>query len=175
MTDETKKKRGRGRPKGSGNKPMMELITERQKLHNNADVYEILCQANVVAEESEELAAQGLRVFNDRNGAVKPIIMWALKDGIVSKLPSGKTPYKPNEAPSTDLTETSLRFEHKKFKYFVSGTLPATKREAMWIELLEGIPKKESELLDLVKDKKWPFKNITVKVAKKAFPDINFD
>ena len=45
------KKRGRGRPKGSPNKPLMELITERQRLQNNADVFEILCQANIVAEE----------------------------------------------------------------------------------------------------------------------------
>ena len=41
----TEKKRGRGRPKGSPNKPVMELITERVNLTKNADVYEILCQA----------------------------------------------------------------------------------------------------------------------------------
>ena len=45
------KKRGRGRPKGSPNKPVMELITERVNLTKNADVYEILCQADIVAQE----------------------------------------------------------------------------------------------------------------------------
>ena len=45
-------KRGRGRPKGAPNKPKMELITERQKLMKNADVYEILCQAEIVAKEN---------------------------------------------------------------------------------------------------------------------------
>ena len=39
----TEQKRGRGRPKGAPNKPVMELITERQNLTMNADVYEILC------------------------------------------------------------------------------------------------------------------------------------
>ena len=72
MTEE--KKRGRGRPKGAPNKPVMELITERQNLTLNADVYEILCQANIVAGESEDLAIQGLKVYNDRNGAVKPVL-----------------------------------------------------------------------------------------------------
>ena len=43
-------KRGRGRPKGAPNKPKMELITERVRLPKNADVYEILCQADLVAE-----------------------------------------------------------------------------------------------------------------------------
>lgn len=175
MSNTTEKKRGRGRPKGATAKPLMELVTERKRLHGNADVFEILCQANIVAEESAELAAQGLRVFNDRNGAVKPLIMWAFKKSIKSKLPTGKTPYTPNNAPSTDLTETSLRFEHKKFKYFVTETVNTNKRQAMWIELLEGIPKNESELLDLVKDKKWPFKSITKEIAQKAFPDVDFD
>jgi hypothetical protein len=46
----SEKKRGRGRPKGSPNKPVMELITERVNLTKNADVYEILCQADIVAQ-----------------------------------------------------------------------------------------------------------------------------
>ena len=50
----TEKKRGRGRPKGAPNKPKMKLITERQELQNNADAYEILCQANIVAEKEPE-------------------------------------------------------------------------------------------------------------------------
>ena len=36
----------------------------------------------------------------------------------------------------TDLTETSLRFEHKLFKYFVTEQLPMVKREHMWIGFL---------------------------------------
>ena len=43
----------------------------------------------------------------------------------------------------------------------------------MWIGMLEGIPQKEAELIDLVKDGKWPFKNITKEIAKQAFSDIN--
>lgn len=168
----TEKKRGRGRPKGAPNKPKMELITERKTLANNADVFEILCQANIVAEESEDLAAQGLKVYNDRNGAVRFILQWLFDDNIVSRLPEGKTPYGENPAPATDLAETSLRFEFGKLKYFVTDELDSLRRESMWIQLLEGIPAKEAELLDLVKDKVNPFKNLTKEVFVKAFPDI---
>ena len=166
-------KRGRGRPKGAPNKPLMKLITERKELLGDADVYEILCQANIVAEESPDLAVQGLQVFNDRNGAIKPVLQWAFDVNINSTLPGGKTPYGQNDAPATDLTETSLRFEHKLFKYFVTEQIPVVKREHMWIGLLEGIPKEEAELIDLVKDGKWPFKNITKEIAKTAFSEIN--
>ena len=169
----TEKKRGRGRPKGAPNKPLMELITERKELLGNADVYEILCQANIVAEESPELAVQGLQVFNDKNGAIKPVLQWVFDKNINSTLPEGKTPYGENEAPATDLAETSLRFEHKLFKYFVTEQIPVVKRENMWIGMLEGIPQKEAELIDLVKDGKWPFKNITKEIAVNAFSEIN--
>ena len=111
-------KRGRGRPKGAPNKPKLELITERTTLTNNADVYEILCQAELVAQESEDLAVQGLQVFGSRNGAVKPVLQWAFDDNINSTLPEGKTPYNKDDAPASDLAQTSLRFEFKKFKYF---------------------------------------------------------
>ena len=99
---ETKKK-GRGRPKGAPNKPKLELITERKELTNDADVYEILCQAEIVGKDSEDLAAQGLRVFSERNGAVRFILQWVFDDNIRSTLPEGKTPYNQDDAPSTDL------------------------------------------------------------------------
>ncbi len=169
----TEKKKGRGRPKGAPNKPLMELVTERKELMNDADVYEILCQANIVAEESPELEVQGLQVFNERNGAVKPVLQWAFDKNINSTLPEGKTPYGENEAPASDLAETSLRFEFKLFKYFVTEQIPVVKRENMWIGMLEGIPQKEAELIDLVKDGKWPFKNITKEIAVNAFSEIN--
>jgi len=168
------KKRGRGRPKGAPNKPKMELVTERQELTKNADVYEILCQANLVAEENEDFAVNGLQVFGQTNGAVAKTLQWLFNDNIKSTLPSGKTPYTPNDAPGPDLTETQLRFEFNKFKYYVTEQVPQLRRESMWIQLLEGIPAKEAEMIDLVKDKVNPFKNLTKEIAQKAFPNENF-
>ena len=171
----TEKKRGRGRPKGSPNKPVMELITERVNLTKNADVYEILCQADIVAQEDEDKAAHGLKVFSETNAAVPRVCQWYFDSKINSTLPEGATPYNKNEAPASDLTETSLRFEFRKFKYFVTEEVPQVRRETMWIELLEGIPNKEAEMIDLVKDGKWPFKNVTLDIVKKAFPNLTIN
>ena len=170
----TEKKRGRGRPKGAPNKPKMELITERVKLTRNADVYEILCQAELVAKENVDYAVNGLRTFGETNGAVAKVLVWLFNDNIKTTLPSGKTPYTPNDAPGPDLTETQLKFEFRKFKYFVTNEVPTVKRENMWIQLLEGLPAKEAELMELVKDKVNPFKHITKEIAQQAFPDERF-
>ena len=153
----------------------MELITERVNLTKNADVYEILCQAEIVAQEDADKAANGLRVFGESNGAVQRVCQWYFDSTINSTLPEGATPYNKNEAPASALTETSLRFEFRKFKYFVTEEVPQVRRETMWIELLEGIPSKEAELIDLVKDGKWPFKNVTLDIVKKAFPELTIN
>ena len=171
----SEKKKGRGRPKGSPNKPLMELITERVNLTKNADVYEILCQADIVAQEDEDKAAHGLKVFSETNAAVPRVCQWYFDSKINSTLPEGATPYNKNDAPASDLTETQLRFEFRKFKYFVTEEVPQVRRETMWIELLEGIPSKEAELIDLVKDGKWPFKNVTLDIVKKAFPELTIN
>ena len=171
----TEKKRGRGRPKGSPNKPVMKLITERVNLTKNADVYEILCQADIVAQEDEDKAAHGLKVFSETNAAVPRVCQWYFDSKINSTLPEGATPYNKNDAPASDLTETQLRFEFRKFKYFVTEEVPQVRRETMWIELLEGIPNKEAEMIDLVKDGKWPFKNVTLDIVKKAFPNLTIN
>ena len=163
-------KRGRGRPKGAPNKPLMELPSERTNLTMNADVYEILGQANLVEEVDKQ--AHGLKVYNDRNGAVSKVLKWAFDENINSTLPEGPTPYGKNESPATDLTETSLRFEHKLFKYFVTEELPQTKRESLWIGMLEGIPKREAEMMDLIHQGKFPFKNISEEAVKTAFPQL---
>ena len=163
-------KKGRGRPKGAPNKPLMELPSERMNLTQDADVYEILGQANLVEEVDKQ--AHGLKVYNDRNGAVSKVLKWAFDENINSTLPDGPTPYGNNVAPASDLTETSLRFEHKLFKYFVTEELPNLKREQMWVGMLEGIPAKEAEMMDLVHQGKFPFKNIKVEAVKIAFPEL---
>lgn len=166
----TEKKRGRGRPKGAPNKPLMDLPTERTNLTANADVYEILGQANLVEEVDKQ--AHGLKVYNDRNGAVSKVLKWVFDENINSTLPDGPTPYGTNQSPATDLTETSLRFEHKLFKYFVTEELPQLKREQMWVGMLEGIPAKEAEMMDLIHQGKFPFKNISEEAVKMAFPEL---
>jgi len=169
----TTKKKGRGRPKGAPNKPKMKLITEKKELYKNSDAFEIFCQADLVAQENEDFAINGLMVYGETNGALQDILQWVFNDRIKSTLPDGKTPFRKNDAPASDLSESALRFEFKKFKYFCTEEVPKTRRETMWIEMLESIPANEAEMMDLVKDKVWPFKHITKDIASKAFPNAN--
>ena len=65
-----------------------------------------------------------------------------------------------------------MRFEFKKFQYFVTEQIPVARRETMWIEMLEGMHPKEAQMIDLIKDKKNPFPNLTKEIASEAFPEI---
>jgi len=70
----TAKKRGRGRPKGAPNKPKMELITEKKELFKNSDAFEIFCQADLVAQEKEDFAINGLMPYGQTNGPLQAIL-----------------------------------------------------------------------------------------------------
>jgi hypothetical protein len=97
-------------------------------------------------------------------GAFDPTVKWLL--------PEGEPPYKPNDLQDQ---EHVLINEAKKILYFVEGfhdTLPSTKREQMFIELLERIDPKDAKLLCSIKEKKLPFNGITVQHVKEAFPGM---
>ena len=146
---------------------------EKIRLLPTANVFEILVA--VEQAEDEDTRIKGLRYWADKNGALRPVLKWQFDNAIVSKLPDGKTPFTRNSAPGPDLTESSLRHEFKMFKYFVerASDVQQTKREHMWIELLEKIPTEEAAIMDQVKDKKLvAFKNLTKNLVQKAFPDL---
>lgn len=96
-------------------------------------------------------------------GAFDPKVKWLL--------PEGTPPYKPNELVDQ---EHILINEVRKILYFIEGfhELPQTKREMMFIELLEAVAPKDAELLCAIKEKKLPFNGITLFHVKEAFPGL---
>lgn len=97
-------------------------------------------------------------------GAFDPNVKWSL--------PEGTPPYKPNEL--VDQEHIFIR-ESRKLTYFIQGFYPnlkQIKRESMFIELLESVAPKDASMLCAIKDKKFPFKGITIDVVKEAFPDM---
>lgn len=194
-----KVKRGRGRPPGSLNKktlakiakepktvvqdagtvktaedPVLALIPKEPiRLVPTANVFEILVA--VEQAEDEQTRVNGLQYWAQKNGALRPVLKWQFDDAIESRLPKGVTPFVKNSAPAADLTESSLRHEFKMFKYFVvsASDVQQTKREHMWIEMLEKISPEEAALMDQVKDKRLvAFKSLTKNLVQKAFPDL---
>jgi hypothetical protein len=97
-------------------------------------------------------------------GAFDPRIKWAL--------PEGTPPYNP----STLVDQENVLINGcRKLIYFVEGGAPGLKqlkRETMFIELLETVAPADAKLLCAIKDKKMPYKGITVDIVREAFPDL---
>lgn len=97
-------------------------------------------------------------------GAFDPNVEWML--------PPGTPPYKPN-----DLVDQQhvLRKDAEKLRYFVKGfhdNLPQTKRETMFIELLERVDPDDAKLLCAIKEKKMPFPGITMEHIREGLPGL---
>jgi len=111
------------------------------------------------------------------NDALKSLLIWNFDESVISELPEGEVPFRPNENPlGTD--HSSLRREWKHFYNFVKGgnnTLSKIRRETIFIQILEGLHPLESEVLCLVKDKNLQSKyKISFDVVKEAYPDIQW-
>lgn len=103
---------------------------------------------------------------------VRTILQGAFDPRIKWQLPSGTPPYTP-----TTLVDQENVLIHgcRKLIYFVEGGAPnlkQLKRESMFIELLETVTPADAKLLCAIKDKKMPYKGITVDIVREAFPDL---
>lgn len=111
------------------------------------------------------------------NVALKSILIWNFDDSVITVLPPGEVPFKPNEAPA-GTEHTSLRKEHQYLYNFIKGgndTLPTIRRESMFIQILENLHPQEAEILILTKDKKLQQKyKITKDIISEAYPDISW-
>jgi hypothetical protein len=104
-------------------------------------------------------------------GAFDPNIEWLL--------PPGDVPYTANDAP-IGTEHTLLQQEAKRLYLFIKGgdnSLSNTKRETLFIQMLEGLCAEEAEFLITVVNKKVnnKYKGFTANLVKDAFDwDDNF-
>ena len=100
-----------------------------------------------------------------------PKIEWALPDGDV--------PYTRKDAPE-GTEHTSLSYESRKLYHFIKGgdnQITQNKREAMFVQMLEGLHESEAAVLVAAKDKKLHqmYKGLSKNVVVEAFNwDDNF-
>ena len=145
----------------------------KTKLPPNPFIHEIL---EVVSKaRSKDKKVEILK--ENRNDALTALLIWNFDDTVLSVLPEGQVPYEPNDVPvGTD--HTTLRREWKQLYNFVKGgndSLSRTRRESMFIQILEGLHPNEAEILCLVKDKQLTTKyKLTRDVVERAFPDIQW-
>ena len=125
------------------------------------------------------------------------------RQSVVSLLPPGPVPYGETNAQTTfagtlseniakeaaggesatgqDLdgrNKTSIRHEYRNFYHFVKGgnnELSTTRREMIFINMLQGLHPKEAELLCLVKDKDLESKyTVSLENVKQAYPNMTW-
>ena len=132
-------------------------------------ISEILTKVNNAKDKPKKIAV--LKQYN--SVALRQILKGAFDPKIEWDLPEGSPPYKVNEAPAG--TEHTLLFtESKRLWHFVKGADPKlskTKKEMMYIQMLEGLHADEAQLLINVKEKNLNslYKGLTDAVVKEAF------
>jgi hypothetical protein len=112
-----------------------------------------------------------------KTAALQSILIWNFDDSVISLLPEGEVPYTPNEAPA-DTEHTRLLHQYRILYNFVKGGndgLTTSKREIMFIQLLEGLHQDEAKVLCMVKDKTLGKKyKITKACVEEAYPEIQW-
>ena len=160
-------------------------------------VFEVLDLAS--QQKSSAKTVEALKQYE--HDCVKMIMVWNFDSSVISLLPTGEVPYGETQeqtvymgslsenlareasggesATGQDLDgrgKTSLRREYQNLYHYVKGgndALATTRREMMFINLLQGLHPREAEVLVLTKDKKLGDKyNITLDQVKEAYPDI---
>ena len=111
----------------------------------------------------KEYDSQALRMVI--KASFDPKIKWAL--------PDGEVPFKRNEAPAG--TEHSvLAYESRKLYHYIkggNGDLSQSKRETMFVQMLEGLHETEADVLVAAKDGvlHQMYKGLSANVVKEAF------
>jgi hypothetical protein len=131
-------------------------------------LYEFLFKVSKLKKTQEKIDAIK---FNDSlplriilQGAFDPSVEWLL--------PEGEPPYRPNDL--VDQEHVLIR-DIEKLRYFIKGfhdNLNQTKREQMFVELLERVAPDDAKLLVAIKDKKMPFPGITIQHVKEGLPGL---
>ena len=121
--------------------------------------------------------AQKVKLLEEYNTpSLRAILIANFDESVISMLPEGEVPYKKNDAPE-GTEHTLLAQEYRKLYLFFKGgaNISQTRRETLFIQLLEGLHQGEAEVLCLVKDRKigkrW---KITRQCVEQAFPSIQW-
>ena len=175
------------------------LAPATNSLPVNPFVFEVLDLAS--AQKTNAKKVEVLR--NYEHDCVKMVFVWNFDPSEISLLPPGPVPYGETNAQTTfagtlseniakeaaggesatgqDLdgrNKTSIRHEYKNFYHFVKGgnnELSTTRREMIFINMLQGLHPKEAELLCLVKDKDLDSKyNVSLENVKQAYPNMTW-
>ena len=147
--------------------------TVTKKLPSNPFMNEIL---ELVSEQKTD--AKKVAILREYEcDILNSLFIWNFAESIISLLPEGKVPYKPNESPlGTD--HSSLRREQRSLYNFVKGgndKLSTIRRETIFIQMLEGLHPKEADIIIAVKDRDLEdMYDVSFEVVEEAYPDVEW-
>ena len=132
-------------------------------------ISEILDKVSKLKTKKEKVAwlkdqnTDGLRVVI--KSSFDPKIKWLL--------PEGDVPFRRNDAPA-GTEHTDLHMESRKLYHFIEGgnyDITQTKRETLFIQILEGLEESDADVLVAAKEKSLhrKFKGLSDNVVKEAF------
>jgi hypothetical protein len=136
-------------------------------------ISEVLRKANNAKTKEEKK-----RILLENNTQVlRSLFIWNFDESVVSMLPEGEVPFTTNPAPEgTD--HLLLENEGKKMFHFVKGgsNITQSKREQIFLAMLEQLHPDEAEILCLVKDKNLQKKytRISKALIQETFPQIQW-
>ena len=138
-------------------------------------ISEILEKVSKVKTKKEKVTI--LQQYN--HDALRMVIKSSFDPKIEWALPDGDVPYTRNDAPE-GTEHSSLSYESRKLYHFIKGgdnRITQNKREAMFVQMLEGLHESEAAVLVAAKDKKLHqmYKGLSKNVVVEAFNwDDNF-
>ena len=132
-------------------------------------MHEILTKVNNAKDKPAKIAV--LRKHD--SVPLRQVLKGAFDPNIIWDLPEGTPPFNRNDAPA-GTEHTTLYTEARRLWHFVKGAdenLKQSKKEMMFIQLLEGLQEDDADLMIAVKEKSLNkrYKGLTDAVVKEAF------
>jgi hypothetical protein len=131
-------------------------------------VFEFLNRVNAIEDEGQRAAA--LRA-EARNVHLFDLLHYGLSPNIKFVVPPGTPPFREADAVTT---HPNFWSDLRRLYLFVEGgkTLPDARQQTLFIQILEFIHPKDAAVLLDMKDRKWPYDNISAEFVEKIFPGL---
>tara|TARA_B100000212_G_scaffold39781_1_gene25740 strand:+ start:415 stop:903 length:489 start_codon:yes stop_codon:yes gene_type:complete len=132
-------------------------------------MHEILTKVNNAKDKPAKIAV----LKKHDSVPLRQVLKGAFDPNIIWDLPEGTPPFNRNDAPA-GTEHTTLYTEARRLWHFVKGAdenLKQSKKEMMFIQLLEGLQEDDADLMIAVKEKSLNkrYKGLTDAVVKEAF------
>lgn len=141
----------------------------------NKTFYEIFKEVHNAKKKAEKIAV----LHHYSSASLKTILGYTYDPRIKWLLPEGIPPYTP--LPDAADQEAGLAAELRRIYLFVEGNsetqknLKQTRREQIFIDMLESVDPRDAKVLIGMKEGKLPFNGLTRKLVAEAFPNISKD